>query len=64
MASIGERLREARGDIPRKNVCEKVGISLSALMMYENDKRVPRDSIKIKLAELYGKKIEELFYLT
>lgn len=63
MTELGKRLREARGDIPRKEVCENVGISLSALMMYENGERVPRDSIKVKLASFYHKKIEELFYL-
>lgn len=61
MTSIGKRLKEARGNIPRKEVCENVGISLSALMMYENDKRTPRDEIKVKLARYYGKGIEELF---
>lgn len=60
--TVGERLREARGNTPRKEVCKSIGISLSALMMYENDKRIPRDTIKVKLAKYYGKGIEELFY--
>ena len=60
--SIADKLKEARGQIPRKSVCDAVGISLNALMMYENGKRVPRDEIKVKLAKFYGKKIEELFY--
>lgn len=59
---IARRLREARGDTPRKEVCEAVGISVSALMMYENGKRIPRDNIKFKLAKYYNKSIEELFY--
>lgn len=62
MTETARRLREARGEVPRKKVCESIGISLSALMMYENGERVPRDSIKIKLAQYYGKGIEELFY--
>ena len=62
MESIARNLREARGTIPRKRVCEAVGISLSALMNYENGARVPRDSIKRKLAKFYGKGIEELFF--
>ncbi len=62
MEGYGERLRAARGNIPRKVVCEAVGISLSALSMYENEDRNPRDSVKIKLARFYNQKIEDLFY--
>ena len=60
--STAERLRRARGETPRKEVSEAVGISVSALMMYENGKRIPRDNIKIKLANYYHKPIAELFY--
>ena len=60
--TIAERIKEARGSRPRKEVCEAVGISLNALMMYECGKRIPRDEIKVRLARLYGKSIEDLFY--
>ena len=62
--TIAERIKEARGDRSRKEVCEAVGISVNALMMYENGKRIPRDEIKVKLARLYGRSIEELFFTT
>ena len=62
MTIVAERLKAARGEMPRKTVCEAVGISLNALMMYECGKRIPRDEIKVKLARLYGKSIEDLFY--
>ena len=62
MTTIAQRLRDARGETPRKTVCEAVGISLSALMMYENGKRVPRDSIKAKLADYYQTSVESLFF--
>ena len=60
--TIAEKLKDARGSRTRKDVCESVGISLNALMMYENGKRIPRDEIKVRLARLYGKSIEDLFY--
>ena len=60
--STGERLREARGDIPRAVVAETVGISLSAISMYECGSRIPRDEIKVKLAELYGRTVQDLFF--
>ena len=62
METVAEKLKKARGDIPRKTVCEAVGISLSAIMMYENGARIPRDSIKKKLADFYHMSVEELFY--
>jgi transcriptional regulator with XRE-family HTH domain len=60
--TIAEKLVEARGKIPRKTVCEAIGIALSTLSMYENGERVPRDRIKLKLANFYQKDIKELFY--
>ena len=60
--TIAERLKEVRGDKTRKEVCETIGISLNALMMYEIGNRIPRDEIKVKLARLYGKSIEDLFF--
>lgn len=60
---IGERLRKLRGDIPRQTICDDVGISLSALSMYENGERVPRDEIKVALARRYNTTVEAVFLL-
>ena len=30
--------------------------------MYENDQRVPRDSIKVKLAGYYKKSVQSIFF--
>ncbi len=60
--TIAEKLIEARGTIPRKKVCKAVGISVSALGMYENGERIPRDGIKIKLANFYNTTVGELFF--
>lgn len=59
---IGERLRKLRGDRDRAVVADAVGISTSALSMYEIGQRVPRDEIKMKLASYYGKTVEDIFY--
>lgn len=61
-ATIAERLIAARGEKPRKEVAEAVGITLSALSMYEIGDRIPRDEIKVKLANVYGMTVQELFY--
>lgn len=60
--SIAERLVAARGNTPRETVAKAVGISLSAISMYELGARVPRDEVKVKLASFYGKTVQELFY--
>lgn len=60
--AIGEMLRALRGNKSLQEVAEDVGISQSALSMYENGERVPRDEIKIKLAGYYGTTVQALFY--
>lgn len=62
MRDIAKRLRDARGDIPRKEVCEALGLATSTLTMYETGQRVPRDEIKIALANFYHTSVEALFY--
>lgn len=59
---IGERLVSLRGKIPREEVAKAVGISVSAISMYENGERIPRDVIKIKLADYFGKSVQEIFF--
>ena len=59
---IGKRLKELRGDRSRDAVSKTVGISSSALGMYECGKRIPRDSVKKKLADYYGVTVQSLFF--
>lgn len=59
--NIAKRLIAARGNIPRATVARAVGISLSAITMYETGKRVPRDEIKVRLADYYNTSVKELF---
>ena len=59
---ISERLVNLRGTKSQEEVARATGISPSALSMYENGERVPRDEIKIRLAEYYGTSVEEIFF--
>ena len=59
---LGKRLKELRGDRNREKVAEAVGISASALGMYECNKRIPRDDVKKKLADFYNVSIQQLFF--
>lgn len=60
--SIGEKLREARGEKSIEQVAKDNEISISAVSMYENNRRVPRDEVKLKLANYYGASVEALFF--
>lgn len=61
---IGARIKNLREDnnISRESFCETVGISLSALSMYETGQRIPRDEIKLKIARQLNTSIEALFF--
>lgn len=60
--SIGEKLKSLRGNRSREEVAKALGIALSTLTMYENNRRVPRDEIKVRISRYYGTPIEELFF--
>lgn len=59
---IGKRLKTLRGSQSRDEVAAKVGISSSALGMYECGKRIPRDDVKKRLADYFGVTIQSLFF--
>lgn len=59
---VGIRLSQLRGDISREKLAKDIGVSVSAISMYENGERVPRDAIKIKIAEYFGKSVQEIFF--
>lgn len=59
---ISERLVFLRGNRPQKQVAQDCGISDSALSSYENGERIPRDEVKIRLANYYGVTVQSLFF--
>ncbi len=60
--TVPERLVAARGDRTQQEVADAVGVTRSALGMYETGDRVPRDDIKVRLADFYKMPIQDLFY--
>jgi len=59
---IAKRLIELRGGRTQKEVAESLGISISALCMYEIGQRIPRDEVKIKIAKYYEKSVQDIFF--
>ena len=62
MVNMGDTLVELRGQKTQAEVAKDLGITVSALSMYENNNRIPRDEIKIKIANYYKKSVEEIFF--
>lgn len=62
MVPYGKRLIELRGSKSQAEVARAVGIATSTLGMYETEQRIPRDSIKIALAEYYGTTVQNIFF--
>ncbi|MBQ8567290.1 MAG: helix-turn-helix transcriptional regulator [Clostridia bacterium] len=59
---IGVTLRELRGHRSRYEVAKAIGVSVSAISMYEIGERIPKDSVKTAYAKLFGKSVEEIFF--
>ncbi|MFV0598204.1 MAG: helix-turn-helix transcriptional regulator [Bacteroidales bacterium] len=59
---IGLRLIELRGGKTQEEVANDLGISRSAIAMYESGERVPRDNIKVKLATYYESTVQDIFF--
>ncbi|MED2793160.1 helix-turn-helix transcriptional regulator [Bacillus wiedmannii] len=59
---VAENLINLRNERSREEVAKAVGISISTLQMYENGQRIPRDNIKIKLANFYGVSVQTIFF--
>ena len=61
---IGRKIKSLRenNNMSREAFCKEVGISLSALSMYETGQRVPRDEIKLKIARCLKTSIEDIFF--
>jgi transcriptional regulator with XRE-family HTH domain len=60
--NVGLILKELRGEKSREYVAAANNISVSALTMYENGKRMPRDEIKVRLSKFYGVSVGALFF--
>lgn len=59
---IGRRLRKLRGNKSITEVADCLGVGKSTVYMWEIGERVPRDEMKLKIAKLYGKAVEDIFF--
>ena len=59
---MARKLIALRGNKTQEEVSDELGISKSALAMYELGKRVPRDPIKARIAKYYKKSVPYIFF--
>lgn len=62
LQTIGQKLIALRGDRDIDEVANSIGVTKQAIWNYENDKRVPRDDIKKKIADYYKKSVSYIFF--
>ena len=60
--AIAARLVQLRGKRSQNEVARELGISDSALSAYECGERIPRDELKLKMAEYFETSVQHLFF--
>ena len=62
--SIGTKLRALRAQKQKtqQQVADDLNITKSALAMYERNRRVPRDEVKVRIATYYGDSVQSIFF--
>ncbi len=61
-SKISENLIRLRGKKTQAEVAKLIGISQSTYAMYETGKRVPSDEVKIRIAKLYKRTVQSIFF--
>ena len=60
--STGAKLKKLRGEKSQQETADGIGITKSSLAMYERDERIPRDEVKVRIANYFGVSISFLFF--
>lgn len=58
----GQKLKNLRGNRTQDDIAKCLRISRSSYQMYENGERIPRDTVKVKLAKFYNVPVGSLFF--
>ena len=60
--SAGDKMRTLRGNKSQEQVAEALGIPVSTYASYEQGVRIPRDSMKRKIADYYNLTVQFIFF--
>ena len=55
-------LRNLRGQQTQEEVAKAIGITKSSWAMYERGECVPRDEVKVKIAQYFGVPVQDIFF--
>lgn len=56
-----ERMRSERG-ASQAEIAKELGITAMAISQYERGERIPRDTLKVRIARIFGRSVGDLFY--
>lgn len=59
---FGKKLKNLRGEKSQEKMAEEIGVTKSAWAMYEREERVPRDEIKVRIANHFNLSVQEIFF--
>ncbi|WP_299600834.1 helix-turn-helix transcriptional regulator [uncultured Aquimarina sp.] len=57
------KIERAIHDFTQANLAEKIGVSRQTINAMEKNKYVPSTVLALKIAKLFGKPVEEIFFL-
>lgn len=57
------RIDRAIGQLTQQDLADKIGVSRQTINAIESNKYVPSTVLALKIAKLFGKKVEEVFLL-
>ena len=60
--TAGQKMRELRGSKTKEEVANAINVTFSSYVKYERDERVPRDEVKIRIANYFGSTVGEIFF--
>ena len=59
---VANKLRELRGNIPRKSLAKILGVGPSAIRNYENGLRTPEQNVKLRYSLFFNVKVDDIFF--
>ena len=64
MKEFSEKLKMLRlkKGLTQEELAKETGVGVSAISMYEQGNRIPRDEIKIRLAKFFEESVEYIFF--
>lgn len=61
---VGKRIKNLRQEkkMSQQELADAINVACSTVSMYEKGERIPRDQIKLAIANLFGVTVDYLFF--